>query len=98
MRGVPGEVLAGRTHVLVKGWHESGAVEAVYGPYSEARCEWLRTEFTDGSANHWSTVPLSDFAEPPPGGIEVPADVLREAPPDPAAMIARAQSRRGTEG
>ena len=64
-----GEVFADRTHVLVKGWRDGGTIDAVYGPYSKARCEWLAEEIAgaDGaSVNNWTVIELRDFREPEP--------------------------------
>jgi len=51
-------------HVLVKGWRDSGTIEAVYGPYSRDRCEWIRSELLEYASNNWTVLPLSDFTEP----------------------------------
>lgn len=48
-------------HVLVKG-QPDGTILAVYGPYSRARAEWLKTEIADGPG--WTVAALRDFAEP----------------------------------
>ena len=53
-------------HVLVRS-RPDGPVTAVYGPYTKARAEWLRTEFTDAPERCWTVAQLRDFTEPAPG-------------------------------
>jgi hypothetical protein len=53
---------AERACVLVKGWHDSGAIDGVYGPYSKARAEWIKEHLLDSSMQNWSVHELQDFA------------------------------------
>lgn len=52
--------------VLVKGWHDSGGVEGVYGPYTEAHADWLLGSLLDGSTHNWTKVKLSSGPEETP--------------------------------
>lgn len=55
-------LLLPRDHVIVKGWHDQGKIEAVYGPYAKERAEWIYGEFlADGCGNNWTVVKLSDY-------------------------------------
>jgi hypothetical protein len=61
---------ADRRWVLVKGYHDSGAIDGVYGPFTKAHAEWLR----DGPmqyAGAWTLAELQDITREP------------EAPDDP---------------
>lgn len=44
--------------VLVKGWHDSGNVDAVYGPYEEKYVDWLLSNLLDNSTQNWMKVQL----------------------------------------
>lgn len=50
--------------VLIKGWHDNGQIEAVYGPYTEAQAKWLKDELLTDAMNNWTLAELRDFAEP----------------------------------
>ena len=50
---------AGTTWVLVKGWHDSGTLEGVFGPYSQDHAEWLLKEMLDNSTNNWTLMQLA---------------------------------------
>ena len=53
-----------RDHVLIKGWHDQGGVEAVYGPYTKPQAEWLLTELLENSTYNWTLVKLSAYRGP----------------------------------
>jgi hypothetical protein len=58
------ELITVKDHVLVKGWHDQGGVEAVYGPFSKPHAEWLLAELLENSAYNWTLAKLSTY---PPG-------------------------------
>jgi hypothetical protein len=43
--------------VLVKHWHDSGGVQAVYGPYAKEHADWLRGLIGD-SCEAWTVTEL----------------------------------------
>jgi hypothetical protein len=49
-------------YVLVKGWHDSGNIDGVYGPYSWDQANWLLDNIADSSINNWSVIELLKFA------------------------------------
>lgn len=51
--------------VLVKGYHDSGTIDGVYGPYTEAYTDWLLTTVLDCSSYNWTKVKLSSGPEEP---------------------------------
>lgn len=51
-----------KDHVIIKGYHDQGKVEAVYGPYTQEMAQWYYSEFlADGSGNNWTVMKLTDF-------------------------------------
>lgn len=51
--------------VLVKGYHDSGTIDGVYGPYTEAYTDWLLAEPLGNSYGNWTKVKLSSGPEEP---------------------------------
>lgn len=49
--------------VLVKGYHDSGTIDDVFGPYSEEYANWLLRKMLDCSPNNWTMVRLSSGPE-----------------------------------
>lgn len=50
--------------VLVEGYHDSGAINAVYGPYSEAHIDWLLAGLLQyHSGCNWTKHKLSNGPE-----------------------------------
>lgn len=49
--------------VLVKGSHDSGTIDGVFGPYSEARAGWLLANMLDTSYSNWTKIELSGLAD-----------------------------------
>ena len=50
--------------VLVRHWHDSGGIEAVYGPYTRDRADFLRAMIGD-SCNAWTVTELQQEPEAP---------------------------------
>lgn len=49
-----------KDHVIIKGWHDSGSIEAVYGPYTQQQATWIHAEFlADSSGNNWTVMKLA---------------------------------------
>lgn len=49
-------------HVLIKGWHDTGTIDAVYGPYTETEARWIYDNFlADNSMNNWTVTKLDRF-------------------------------------
>jgi hypothetical protein len=40
--------------VLVKGWHDQGGIEGVYGLYSEEEADWILSALLDLSSYNWT--------------------------------------------
>jgi hypothetical protein len=40
--------------VLVKGWHDSGTIDGVYGPYTEERARWLMGGMLEYASANWT--------------------------------------------
>lgn len=53
-------------YVLVKGMSGTDTISAVYGPYTKAHADWIKTELVSGSYELWTVIELASFAEPPP--------------------------------
>lgn len=53
-----------REWVLVKGWHDSGTIDGVYGPYTEAHIDWLMQGLLEYSSGNWTKIKLSGGPEP----------------------------------
>ena len=51
---------APRWFVLVKGHHDSGTIDGVFGPYTEKLCDWLLGNVLDCSSYNWTKVRLQD--------------------------------------
>jgi hypothetical protein len=49
--------------VLVKGWHDQGGVEGVYGPYTEDFADWLLGHLLECSSCNWTKAKLSTGPE-----------------------------------
>lgn len=49
--------------VLVKGWHDSGTIEAVLGPYTKERAEWIKATLLDESTYNWTVIELQGGPE-----------------------------------
>jgi hypothetical protein len=49
--------------VLVKGYHDSGTIDGVYGPYAEAYADWLLAGPLEFTADNWTKVKLSSGPE-----------------------------------
>jgi hypothetical protein len=50
--------------VLVKGYHDSGTIDGVFGPYAEAHADWLLGDLLGGSTyGNWTKVKLSSGPE-----------------------------------
>ena len=45
--------------VLVKGYHDSGTIDGVFGPYDEAYIDWLLKGLLEYSSSNWTKVKLS---------------------------------------
>lgn len=45
--------------MLVKGWHDQGGVEGVYGLYSEEQADWILRELLDCSSCNWTKARLA---------------------------------------
>jgi hypothetical protein len=52
-----------RRWVLVKGYHDSGRIEGVLGPYAEEYADWLLGSVLDCSSFNWTKVKLSSGPE-----------------------------------
>lgn len=51
----PGVVLPPRRNwVLVKGFHDSGAIDGVFGPYTKEHAEWLLNGMLDRTGFNWT--------------------------------------------
>lgn len=48
---------------LVKGYHDSGTIDGVYGPYTEAYIDWLLSGLLEYSSGNWTKVKLSSGPE-----------------------------------
>jgi hypothetical protein len=49
--------------VLVEGYHDSGTINGVYGPYTEAYIDWLLAAPLQYHSGNWTKVKLSDGPE-----------------------------------
>jgi hypothetical protein len=49
----------------VKGYHDSGTINGVYGPYAEAYTDWLLKGPLEYSSSNWTKVKLSSGPEEP---------------------------------
>lgn len=49
--------------VLVKGYHDSGTIDGVYGPYTEEYADWLLGNVLDGTYSNWTKARLSSGPE-----------------------------------
>lgn len=49
--------------VLVKGYHDSGTINGVYGPYAEACIDWLLAGLLEYTSDNWTKVKLSNGPE-----------------------------------
>lgn len=55
----PAQVLpADARWVLIKGYHDTGGVQAAYGPYTEERARWLLDNFAGNSMHNWTLAEL----------------------------------------
>jgi hypothetical protein len=52
--------------VLVKGMSGTDTISAVYGPYTKAHADWIKTELVSGSYELWTVMELASFTETPP--------------------------------
>lgn len=52
-----------RCWVLVKGYHDGGTIDGVYGPYTEAHADWLLSGPLDGNYSNWTKHKLSSGPE-----------------------------------
>jgi hypothetical protein len=83
--------------VIIKGWHDSGTIDGVYGPYSQAEAQWIYEEFlVNGGGNNWTIAKIATFAsdEPPPSPEAVTEKAsARDPASSTAAIIERAWTR-----
>ena len=49
--------------VLVKGYHDSGTIDGVFGPYTEDYADWLLAEPLSNSYGNWTKVRLQSGPE-----------------------------------
>jgi hypothetical protein len=49
--------------VLVKGYHDSGTIDGVYGPYTEAHADWLLSDLLSNAYGNWTKVKLASGPE-----------------------------------
>lgn len=49
--------------VLVKGYYDTGTIDGVFGPYTEAEADWLLSNALDTSYSNWTKARLSDGPE-----------------------------------
>lgn len=55
--------------VLVQGYHDSGTIDSVIGPYTEEHADWLLSGLLASSYSNWTKVKLSSGPkEEPPDG------------------------------
>lgn len=58
------EGVFGKHHwVLVKGYHDSGTINGVYGPYAEAYIDWLLGGLLKYTTDNWTKIKLSSGPE-----------------------------------
>lgn len=69
----------GTDWVLVKGYHDSGTIDGVFGPYTEQYADWLLSDALDCSSCNWTKAKLKNGPEPiPETTASAPADASRQ--------------------